>query len=52
MTATTSRASPRLARPRMAGAYQDFFRFELRAQQSVGVGDLPRVDDPDAAAQP
>lgn len=32
-------------RSRLSGAYQDFFRFELRARQSVGVGDLPRVDD-------
>jgi ATP-binding cassette subfamily B protein len=32
-------------RDRMAGAFQDFFRFELRARQSVGLGDVPRVDD-------
>jgi len=32
-------------RDRLAGAFQDFFRFELRARQSVGVGDVPRVDD-------
>ena len=32
-------------RDRLAGAYQDFFRFELRAGQSIGVGDLPRLDD-------
>ncbi|WP_117212284.1 ABC transporter ATP-binding protein [Allorhizocola rhizosphaerae] len=32
-------------RARLSGAYQDFFRFELRAQQAVGVGDLPRLDD-------
>jgi ATP-binding cassette subfamily B protein len=32
-------------RARLAGAYQDFFRFELRAGQSVGLGDLPRLDD-------
>ena len=30
---------------RLAGAFQDFYRFELHAQQTVGVGDLPRVDD-------
>jgi len=35
-------------RTRLAGAFQDFFRFELRAQQSVGLGDVPRVED-DAA---
>jgi ATP-binding cassette subfamily B protein len=32
-------------RSRLAGAFQDFFRFELPAQQSVGVGDVPRLDD-------
>jgi ATP-binding cassette subfamily B protein len=32
-------------RGRLAGAFQDFFRFELVARQSVGVGDEPRLDD-------
>jgi ATP-binding cassette subfamily B protein len=32
-------------RARMAGAFQDFFRFEFRARHSVGVGDVPRLDD-------
>jgi ATP-binding cassette subfamily B protein len=32
-------------RSRLAGAFQDFFRFEFRARQSVGVGDLPRLED-------
>src|SRR5205814_5954754 len=32
-------------RARLAGAFQDFFRFELSARQSVGLGDVPRVDD-------
>ena len=32
-------------RARLAGAFQDFFRFEFRARQSVGLGDLPRLDD-------
>jgi ATP-binding cassette, subfamily B, bacterial len=32
-------------RERIAGAFQDFFRFELRAQSSVGVGDHPRMDE-------
>lgn len=32
-------------RTRLAGAFQDFFRFEFRARQSVGVGDVPRLDD-------
>jgi ATP-binding cassette subfamily B protein len=35
-------------RHRIAGAYQDFYRFELRAQQSVGLGDVPRLDDESA----
>ena len=37
-------------RSRVAGAFQDFFRFELPARQSVGVGDVPRVDDEPAVA--
>jgi ATP-binding cassette subfamily B protein len=32
-------------RERLTGAFQDFFRFELVARQSVGVGDEPRRDD-------
>jgi len=32
-------------RSRLAGAFQDFFRFELRARHSVGLGDVPRHDD-------
>jgi ATP-binding cassette subfamily B protein len=32
-------------RSRLAGAFQDFFRFELPARQSVGIGDVARVDD-------
>ncbi|HEX7137790.1 MAG TPA: ABC transporter ATP-binding protein, partial [Vicinamibacterales bacterium] len=32
-------------RDRLSGAFQDFFRFEFRARQVVGVGDVPRVDD-------
>ncbi len=32
-------------RARMAGAFQDFFRFEFRVHHSVGVGDLHRLDD-------
>jgi ATP-binding cassette subfamily B protein len=41
--------APGAWRERLAGAFQDFYRFELAAQQSVGVGDLPRVDDEPAA---
>jgi ATP-binding cassette subfamily B protein len=32
-------------RLRIAGAFQDFFRFEFRASHSVGIGDVPRLDD-------
>ena len=32
-------------RARMAGAFQDFFRFELQTRHSVGLGDVPRLDD-------
>jgi ATP-binding cassette subfamily B protein len=32
-------------RLRIAGAFQDFFRFEFRARHSVSVGDVPRLDD-------
>jgi ATP-binding cassette subfamily B protein len=32
-------------RSRLAGAFQDFFRFELRARHSVGVGDVAHRDD-------
>ena len=35
-------------RERMAGAFQDFFRFEFQAGQTVGLGDLPRQDDEQA----
>jgi ATP-binding cassette subfamily B protein len=37
-------------RLRLAGAFQDFFRFEFQARHSVGVGDLPRLDDRPAVA--
>jgi ATP-binding cassette subfamily B protein len=32
-------------RARLAGAFQDFYRFEFRARHSVGLGDVPRLDD-------
>jgi ATP-binding cassette, subfamily B, bacterial len=32
-------------RERLAGAFQDFFRFELLARHAVGLGDVPRLDD-------
>jgi ATP-binding cassette subfamily B protein len=31
-------------RERLAGAFQDFFRFEFQAGQTIGLGDLPRLD--------
>jgi ATP-binding cassette subfamily B protein len=31
-------------RARVAGAFQDFMRFEFRAQRTVGLGDLPREE--------
>jgi len=31
-------------RERLAGAFQDFFRFEFLVQQTVGVGDVPRIE--------
>jgi ATP-binding cassette subfamily B protein len=32
-------------RTRLAGAFQDFVRFEFRARDTVGLGDIPRLDD-------
>ena len=32
-------------RERLAGAFQDCFRFELRARHTVGLGDVPNLDD-------
>ena len=32
-------------RARLAGAFQDFFRFEFIARHTVGVGDIPRLND-------
>jgi ATP-binding cassette subfamily B protein len=37
-------------RARLAGAFQDFFRFEFRARRTVGVGDLPMLDDDPSVA--
>ena len=33
-------------RQRAAGSFQDFFPFEYTAGESIGVGDLPHIDDP------
>jgi ATP-binding cassette subfamily B protein len=37
-------------RVRMAGAFQDFFRFEFQAGHTVGLGDVPRLDDKPAVS--
>jgi ATP-binding cassette, subfamily B, bacterial len=36
--------NPEQWRERLAGAFQDFFRFEFQAGQTIGLGDLPRRD--------
>jgi len=36
-------------RDRLAGAFQDFFRFEFHAQRSVGLGEIDRLDSRPAA---
>jgi ATP-binding cassette subfamily B protein len=36
-------------RARMSGAFQDYARLELTAQQSIGVGDVSRIEEPAAA---
>jgi ATP-binding cassette subfamily B protein len=45
-----ARMPPAAWRSRLAGAFQDFFRFEFRAQQTIGVGDVVRLDDRAAVA--
>jgi ATP-binding cassette, subfamily B, bacterial len=40
-----SRISASQWRNRLAGAFQDFFRFEFKAINSVGLGDVPRTED-------
>jgi ATP-binding cassette, subfamily B, bacterial len=35
-------------RSRLAGAFQDFFRFEFKALQTIGVGDVLRIDESQA----
>jgi ATP-binding cassette subfamily B protein len=37
-------------RQRLAGAFQDFFRFEFRARHTVGLGDLENLDNEPAVA--
>ncbi|MDQ3107847.1 MAG: ABC transporter ATP-binding protein/permease, partial [Actinomycetota bacterium] len=43
--ADLSRIHPEDWRKRLAGAFQDFFRFEYPVQRTVGLGDLPRIDE-------
>jgi ATP-binding cassette subfamily B protein len=43
--ADLARMHPDNWRSKIAGAFQDFFRFEFRARDSVGVGDVARLDD-------
>jgi ATP-binding cassette subfamily B protein len=40
-----ARIAPGAWRARLSGAFQDFFRFELKAHHTVGIGDLPHLDD-------
>jgi ATP-binding cassette, subfamily B, bacterial len=37
-------------RAQLAGAFQDFFRFEFLARETIGIGDMPRIDDAAAVA--
>jgi ATP-binding cassette subfamily B protein len=48
--AELGRMPPDAWRARLSGAFQDFFRFEFRALHTVGVGDLPKLDDVPAVA--
>jgi ATP-binding cassette, subfamily B, bacterial len=38
-------------RERLAGAFQDFFRFEFQARHSVGVGDVARIENEPAVVR-
>jgi ATP-binding cassette subfamily B protein len=40
-----ARIAPDTWRSRLAGAFQDFFRFEFKALHTIGLGDLPRQED-------
>src|SRR5207248_2159202 len=35
----------------LAGAFQDFFRFEFRALHTVGIGDVARIEDAAAVGE-
>src|SRR5262249_20611375 len=40
-----ARIEPAAWRSRLAGAFQDFYRFELTARHAVGIGALEHLDD-------
>jgi ATP-binding cassette subfamily B protein len=40
-----ARIAPDTWRSRLAGAFQDFYRFEFKAIHTIGLGDLPRQED-------
>jgi ATP-binding cassette subfamily B protein len=40
-----SRLSAGAWRSRLAGAFQDFFRFEFKAKQTIGLGDVSRLEN-------
>jgi ATP-binding cassette subfamily B protein len=42
--APLARMRPDEWRSRLAGAFQDFFRFEFHARHTIGLGDVPRLD--------
>ncbi|MBA2773623.1 MAG: ABC transporter ATP-binding protein [Nocardioidaceae bacterium] len=44
-TVPLHRISSAAWRARLSGAFQDFFRFEFAARTSVGLGNLPNVED-------
>jgi hypothetical protein len=48
---TISRMASEDWRSKLAGAFQDFFKFEFRTRQTIGVGDLTMADNADAVEQ-
>jgi len=40
-----ARMPPDAWRLHLSGAFQDFYRFEFRARDTVGLGDVPRLED-------
>ena len=48
--ADLARMAPDQWRARLAGAFQDFYKFEFRARSTVGLGDLGRLEDNPAVA--